>query len=117
MTLASTMSPEQPYPDHPRVRELARRVIRIRDRFLEALISSNSQEADRLGREMGHARTELARVTQSLLNDASLVPRWEALSSDCSSTGAFACPTCGNAVREHEARCAYCGWSYVVDVP
>lgn len=57
----------------------------------------------------------LEQVTETLLGDETLTPRWIGHTAADAETGAIACVECGNNILAGETRCAYCGWTYLAE--
>jgi hypothetical protein len=107
----------QPYPNHPQVQDLRRRLEDVQERLVGSLGTGDAILAQRLAEEISSVREELHRVTAALLQDDSLVPRWTEHTEADAAAGAVPCLECGNNIRAAESCCSYCGWTYLDNAP
>jgi hypothetical protein len=58
-------------------------------------------------------KEQLGKITEALLQDTGVAPRWVAHSLAHAQQGAIACSECGNNLPADDNACAYCGWKYL----
>jgi hypothetical protein len=108
--------PWQPYPNHPQIRELIELLTDLQQRAVQAALATGDFACvQQLLDERQAARARLEEVTATLLRDESLTPRWVAHTEADAAGGAVPCLGCGNNVPAGQPRCAYCGWTYLVE--
>lgn len=105
----------QPYPNHPHVRALTERIDRFLNQLGDALTATDWATLAALAADRRVAEAELAKVTEALIRDPNLTPRWVAYSEADAEHGAAPCCECGNKISATENACSYCGWTYLVE--
>jgi hypothetical protein len=114
---ASVRGRWQPYPNHPRVRELTALLADLQEQALGAVAAGEHDSAWRLLGQRAAAQARLEELTAALLRDETLVPRWVEHREADAGEGAVPCLECGNTIPARQSACSYCGWTYAAEAP
>jgi hypothetical protein len=107
----------QPYPNHPKVKELTQAIAAFSETILAAIISGDKKGVRGLIQDKEDSSNRLRDLTAELLQDDRQCPRWLPHTDADADAGATLCMDCGNNIPAGETRCSYCGWTYLSDAP